>query len=68
MQATLVMEAVTDQVKHWRNCSSRNLFLSKQAVLCLMTRIAYQDLYKHFKRLAKKDLLGDLTRSSYKNL
>ena len=53
MQATLIIEAVTDQAKQWPFWS-RHLFLSKEATLCLMTGT---------KRY-RKDLLEDFTGSS----
>ena len=50
---------VTDQVRHYRNCSSRNLFWhKKQRYVCLLIRTSYQNLIpghlRKFQRIVKE--------------
>ena len=59
---------VTDQIRHYRNCSRKNLFWHKKQRYVYSsgppTRNSYQDISENFKRSSKKDFL--YRRSSYK--
>ena len=68
---------VTDQIRHYRNCSRKNLFWHKKQRYVYSsgppTRNSYQDISENFKRSSKKDFLyrGSLedlhTRNSYEH-
>ena len=44
IQATVAYETATGQVRHYRKCSSRSLFLEQEAAPCLLIRTSYQNL------------------------